>query len=103
MKSNNLYIVLCWSFVNNGRKELNGIIDDVSSTNKVLVKKYLYEYLKNRFGEDKNTTIKWNGDRYIVNVKVNYKYASNDILTYHYKIESIPLEFTYKKLKKKFT
>jgi hypothetical protein len=101
-RTSTLYITIAWSVINNS-KSLIGTIEEAESTSKARAKKYLYEYLKKRYGNEKNITIKWENDRYVVTTIVEYKYAQNDIMKDYYKITPIPLELEFKKLKKKFT
>lgn len=101
-RTSTLYVVIAWSVINN-YKSLIGTIEEAESTSKVRAKKYLYEYLKNRYGNEKDITIKWENDRYVVTNIIKYKYAQTDILTYYYKITPIPLDLEFKKLKKKYT
>ena len=101
-RTSTLYVAIAWSVINN-HKLLIGTIEEAESTSKVRAKKYLYEYLKKRYCNEKNITIKWENDRYVVTNIIEYKYAQSDILTYYYKITPIPLELEFKKLKKKYT
>lgn len=102
-RTSTLYVTIAWSVIND-YKSLIGTIEEAESTSKVRAKKYLYEYLKKRYGNEKNITIKWENDRYVVTNIIEYKYvAQTDILTYYYKITPIPLELEFKKLKKKYT
>ena len=102
-RTSTLYVVIAWSVINNS-KTLIGTIEEAESTSKVKAKKYLYEYLKSRYGNEKNITIKWENDRYVVTTIIEYKYVAQiDILKHYYKITPIPLELEFKKLKKKYT
>lgn len=104
-RTSTLYVTIAWSVINNS-KSLIGTIEEAESTSKVRAKKYLYEYLKKRYGNEKNITIKWENDRYVVTTIIEYNKIlniPNDILKYYYKITPIPLELEFKKLKKKYT
>ena len=55
-RTSTLYVTIAWSVINN-YKSLIGTIEEAESTSKVRAKKYLYEYLKKRYGNEKNITI----------------------------------------------
>lgn len=104
-RTSTLYVTIAWSVIND-YKSLIGTIEEAESTSKVRAKKYLYEYLNKRYGNEKNITIKWENDRYVVTTIIEYNKIlniPNDIMKSYYKITPIPLELEFKKLKKKYT